>query len=120
MTSARYDCPPGGRLSHLLATARLAGCVGDQPWRPSQAAGRSAGPAAPGPGSREADQAGALETRRSDGSGGVARAHSEIGLGGTAGETGDGARLAPRTGAKEVGSLSGPTAPWPAADLSRV
>ncbi len=55
-----------------------------------------------GPGSREADQAGSLEPGRSDGSGGTARTHSEIGLGRLAGETGDGARLALRVGATEV------------------
>jgi len=107
-------------LSHLLATARFGGCSGDQPWGPSQAAGRSVGLKTPGPGSGEADHAGAPECRRSDGSGGVARSHSEIGLGGTVGETGNGARLAPRTSAKEVGGIPGPTAPSPAADLSRV
>jgi len=64
-----------------------------KPWWPGQPAGRSAGPTASGPDSGEADQAGALETRRSDGRGGVARTHSEIGLGGRAGETGD--RLSP-------------------------
>jgi len=65
------------------------------------------------PGSREANQAGALEPRRSDGSGGPARKHSEIGLGRLAGQARDGARLAPHVGAKEVGELSRPTAPWP-------
>src|SRR5260370_10537045 len=78
MTTARYDCAPGVRRSYLLATARLAGCVSHQPRRPSQAAGRSAGPTAPGPSSGEADHAGALESRRSDATGGAAPAHPEI------------------------------------------
>src|SRR5260370_21780342 len=93
-------------------------------WRPVMVIKASCrlkcGPAAPGPGSREADQAGAVECGRLDGSGGAARPHSEIGLGGLAGETGNGARLAPRIGAKEMGDLPGTTTPWPAADLSGV
>src|SRR6266851_5367686 len=114
------DCRPGGRLSYLFTPSRLAGCIGDQPLRPSRAAGRSASPKAPGPGSAAADRPGAMESRRSDGFCGASRTHPEIGLGGIAGETGDGARLAPCTGAKEVGGLPRPTAPWSAADLRGV
>jgi hypothetical protein len=43
-----------------------------------------------------------------------------LGWAGPLGEAGDGARLAPRVGAKEVGWLSRPTASWAAADLTRL
>ncbi len=75
-------------------------------------------PLGTGPSAR--DQAGALESGRSPGSGSLERADPAIGQGGFTGEAGDGARLAPRIGAAEVGDLSGPAAAGPATGLGGV
>jgi hypothetical protein len=63
--------------------------------------------------SRAPEHAGALESKRSDGSGGAARTDPAIGVGGFTGQAADRTWVASRIGASKVGNLSGSTTACP-------
>lgn len=109
----------GAGVADLLGASGRDRPACDQSRRSGQPAGRSSRLAASGSGPGASGQAGALESGRSNVAGRPAQSASAVGVGRIADAPGNGAGLASRLSAAEVGSLPRPTAAGETADLGR-